>query len=48
MDVCVHASMYTNLSVSFLFNTAPVGGLFGNKDYGPYISPLPYQYWGGN
>ena len=34
-DVCEYESMYTNLSVFFSFNTAPVGGLFGNKDYGP-------------
>jgi hypothetical protein len=20
---------------------------FGNKAYGPFIGPLPYQYWGG-
>ena len=45
--VCACAGIYTNLSVFFSFHTAPVGGLFENKDYGPYISPLPYQYWGG-
>ena len=39
--------MYTNFFSFLLFKTTPVGGLFGNKDFGPYISPLPYQYWGG-